>query len=177
MYTVDMLLEDSIGRSCATGGSPTGLLKTPTNTVGRMRTQPAHTLGTGPDPYMISYQHPNPPTAAPTVCAAHIGAPMCPSAGHRRRRGPPRGLCDPRALCGRHLEQLARSSRLRATAATVPLVFMMIEESCTLLSTGTVRRWSTWRLHDSPLSAIAATGRARRAGVRVGSQTRPGRGV
>ena len=46
MYTVDMLLEDSIGRSCATGGSPTGLLKTPTNTVGRMRTQPAHTLGT-----------------------------------------------------------------------------------------------------------------------------------
>ena len=80
MYTVDMLLEDSIGRSCATGGSPTGLLKTPTNTVGRMRTQPAHTLGTGPDPYMISYQHPNPPTAAPTVCAAaHIDKVVLPT--------------------------------------------------------------------------------------------------
>ena len=109
------------------------------------------------------YDLPNPPTAAPTVCAAHIGAPMCPSAGHWRRRGPPHGLCYPRALCGRHLEQLARSSRLRATAATVPLVFVMIEESWTLLSTGTVRRWSTCRLHDSPLTAIPATGRKIRA--------------
>ena len=83
----------------------------------------------------------------------------------------------PSGLCGRHLEQLTRSSRLRATAATVPLVFMMIEESCTLLSTGTVRIWSTCRPHDSPLMAFPATGRMTRARVRVGSHRRPRRGL